>query len=242
MAMERFFPSDFSKRDIINEEKLSNLPSEGWPFNYEDILEYYIRSEKLYSVKGGVDKLKEDYQFGYQDPPKINYSNNKIFKYLQKIGLNPYILPRASKFNKDSLENISLEDWNRMMAVNFRAPFILAQLMKKEFKKKSIGKIINIGDWRTSRKKRFSYGVSKAALSGLTRSLAISMAPNIQVNEIALGAILSPSDSKEPVNINLGPSNRPGTLDEVYSSIISLINNDFITGERITIDGGLHLT
>lgn len=184
---------------------------------------------------------------GESYPIKANLENSneitelvKIIK--KKFGALDIIINNASKFNKDSLENISLEDWDMMMAVNFRAPFILAQLMKKEFKKNSIGKIINIGDWRTSRKKRFSYGVSKAALSGLTRSLAISMAPNIQVNEIALGAILSPADSKKPVNINLGPSNRPGTLDEVYSAIISLINNDFITGERIIIDGGLHLT
>ena len=177
---------------------------------------------------------------GESYPIKANLENSneitelvKIIK--KKFGALDIIINNASKFNKDSLENISLEDWDMMMAVNFRAPFILAQLMKKEFKKNSIGKIINIGDWRTSRKKRFSYGVSKAALSGLTRSLAISM-------EIALGAILSPADSKKPVNINLGPSNRPGTLDEVYSAIISLINNDFITGERIIIDGGLHLT
>ena len=104
MAMERFFPSDFVKRDLINDQKLSNFPSEGWPFNYEDIIEYYIRSEKLYSVKGDIDNLKADYQFGYQDPPEIKHSNNKVFKYLQRKGLNPYILPRASKFSKDCLE------------------------------------------------------------------------------------------------------------------------------------------
>ena len=207
------------------------------------VIVHYNESE-LEAIKT-VEKINSTGGESY--PIKANLENSneitelvKIIK--KKFGALDIIINNASKFNKDSLENISLEDWDRMMAVNFRAPFILAQLMKQEFKKNSIGKIINIGDWRTSRKKRFSYGVSKAALSGLTRSLAISMAPNIQVNEIALGAILSPADSKKVVNINLGPSNRPGTLDEVYSAIISLINNDFITGERIIIDGGLHLT
>jgi NAD(P)-dependent dehydrogenase (short-subunit alcohol dehydrogenase family) len=179
-------------------------------------------------------------------PIKANLeSSNEIFMMVdsikKKYGNLDIIINNASKFNKDTVENIEVPEWDKMMAINFKAPFILAHLMYKNFNKKNIGKIINIGDWRTARKKRFSYGVSKSALSGLTKSLAISMAPSIQVNEIALGAILSPSDSKTKVKINLGPSNRPGTLEEVYCTVISLITNDFITGEKIVVDGGLHL-
>ena len=118
--------------------------------------------------------------------------------------------------------------------------------MKNNIPYNNFGKIINIGDWRTARKKRFSYGVSKSALSGLTKSLAVAMAPNIQVNEIALGAILPPADSKvtsekDVPKIDLGPANRLGTVNEISSAILSLINNDFITGEKIRVDGGRHI-
>ena len=149
-------------------------------------------------------------------------------------------------FARNSLDNISLSDWDKMMATNFKAPFLLAQLMKKNLPDNGFGKIINMGDWRTARKKRFSYGVSKSALSGLTKSLAVAMAPNIQVNEIALGAILPPVDSgvtsaKSVPKMDLGPANRLGTADEISSAILSLINNDFITGEKIRVDGGRHI-
>ena len=83
-----------------------------------------------------VEKINSDGGESY--PIKANLENSneiialvKIIK--KKFGALDIIINNASKFNKDSLENISLEDWNRMMAVNFRAPFILAQLMKKEF-------------------------------------------------------------------------------------------------------------
>jgi pteridine reductase len=164
----------------------------------------------------------------------------------QKFGCIEILINNASMFNRNSLKNINLSDWDKMMAINFTAPFLLAQLMKKNITDNNFGKIINIGDWRTARKKRFSYGVSKSALSGLTKSLAVALAPNIQVNEIALGAILPPADTgitseKDVKKMDLGPANRLGTVNEISSAILSLINNDFITGEKIRVDGGRHI-
>ena len=164
----------------------------------------------------------------------------------KKFGCIEILINNASMFARNSLDNLRLSDWDKMMATNFKAPFLLAQLMKKNLPDNGFGKIINMGDWRTARKKRFSYGVSKSALSGLTKSLAVAMAPNIQVNEIALGAILPPVDSgvtsaKSVPKMDLGPANRLGTADEISSAILSLINNDFITGEKIRVDGGRHI-
>lgn len=151
----------------------------------------------------------------------------------------------ASQFSKGTLKSTSLEEWDNYMAVNFRAPFLLAQQMHLELGDKRPGKVINLNDWRTARAKRFAYGASKAALSGLTRSLAVAMAPNVQVNELALGAILPPADviasQRGPMQTRLGPAGRMGTLDEVSSAVLSLIENDFITGETLHIDGGRHI-
>jgi pteridine reductase len=131
------------------------------------------------------------------------------------------------------------------MAVNFRAPFLLAQAMLKGLPADGAGKVINLNDWRTARAKRFAYGTSKAALSGLTRSLAVAMAPRVQVNELALGAILPPADTAprltEQMETNLGPAGRMGALNEVTQAVLSLIGNDFITGETLHIDGGRHI-
>ena len=104
---------------------------------------------------------------------------------------------------------------------------------------------MNVTDWQTARPDRFAYGVSKAALSGLTRSLAAATAPGIQVNEVALGAILpqggaSPED-RMPKGPELGLIPRLGTLDEVAGAVLALIENDYITGETLRVDGGRHV-
>lgn len=105
MAMERFFPIDFEKRaSSTNYINNSNLPSEGWPFKYDDLLPYYIQAEKLYAVKGIGDVLRGDEVYGYNTPPKILDVNKKIFDYLKSKSFSPYILPRASKFHKECLE------------------------------------------------------------------------------------------------------------------------------------------
>ena len=147
----------------------------------------------------------------------------------------------ASIFERGSLYEATLEDWERHFAINVSAPFILAREMALSLPNASQGKIINIGDWRCVRPKRFCYGVSKAALSGLTSSLALSLAPHIQVNELALGAILPPRDAENEPMTAPGPAGRLGTLNEVASAMLALIENDFITGETIRIDGGDHI-
>ena len=70
------------------------------------------------------------------------------------------------------------------------------------------------------------------------------MAPQIQVNELRLGVILplSGNETESPSSISdatLGPSGRPGTLDEVCDAALSIIGNDYINGASLTLDGGL---
>lgn len=157
-----------------------------------------------------------------------------------KIGKIDILINNASTFKKNTLENTSSKEIEEDLYINLIAPFILSKTI---FKKNRKGKVINISDWKTARTNRFSYGVSKAAIYGLTKSLSLSMAPNYQVNEIALGAILPPADSpnRKTQKINLGPIGRTAKIEEVTSCIEMLINNDFITGERIFLDGGRHV-
>ena len=116
---------------------------------------------------------------------------------IASVGPVNIIVNSASAFSKSTLDETSIEEWDRYMAINLRAPFLLAKSMRSKLGESGHGKIVNLNDWRTARADRFAYGVSKAALSGLTRSLAVAMAPNVQVNELALGAILPPADSLE---------------------------------------------
>lgn len=161
------------------------------------------------------------------------------------LGQVRILINNASAFSKTTLNETSLDVWESYMAINFRAPFLLAQAMHRTIPEDESGAVVSLNDWRTARANRFAYGVSKAALSGLTRSLAVAMAPNVRVNELALGAILPPVDSiEETTGEHVGkaaPAGRMGTLNEVSSAVISLIENDFITGQTLYIDGGRHI-
>ncbi len=160
------------------------------------------------------------------------------------LGRVNILVNNASAFSKSTMNETSLDEWESYMAINFRAPFLLAQAMQRSLAADEAGKVISLNDWRTARANRFAYGVSKAALSGLTKSLAVAMAPNVQANELALGAILPPADSLDESGQHVAkaaPAGRMGTLNEVSQAVISLIENDFITGETLHIDGGRHV-
>ena len=164
----------------------------------------------------------------------------------EQLGPIEILVNNASVFDKIELEDVSSESWDRHFAINVRAPFLLAQEMQSQLPTDSPGKIISLNDWRTARPTRFAYGVTKTALSGLTRTLALSMAPHVQANEISLGAILPPSDipldrPRNEIEIELGPADRMGTLNEVADAMLMLISNDFINGETINVDGGRHI-
>lgn len=183
------------------------------------------------------------FQADLEDTAQVTKLAASVAKQLGPIEI---LVNNASIFDKVGLEDLSVDEWDRHFAINVRAPFVLAQAMQAQLTTDSPGKIISLNDWRTARPTRFAYGITKTALSGLTRTLALSMAPNVQANEIALGAILPPADipldrPRNEIQIDLGPADRMGTLNEVTDAMMMLINNDFITGETINVDGGRHI-
>jgi NAD(P)-dependent dehydrogenase (short-subunit alcohol dehydrogenase family) len=183
-------------------------------------------------------------QADLEDPAQVATLASSVNEQLGPIEI---LVNSASIFDKIELADIDTENWDRHFAINVRAPFLLAQAMQSQLGSDSPGKIINLNDWRTARPTRFAYGITKSALSGLTRTLALSMAPHVQSNEVSLGAVLPPSDipldrPRDQIQIDLGPADRMGTLNEVADAMMMLIQNDFITGETINVDGGRHIS
>jgi len=159
-------------------------------------------------------------------------------------GISPLyaLVNSAAIFENLLLEDTSLDDWQRHMDLNLTAPFLLSQSFGKHVNE---GRIVNILDWRALRPSadHFPYTISKAALAGLTKSLAVALAPRIQVNGLALGAILPPSDRPaSDAIIRDVPAKRwvePGELEQALVFLLSA--PDYITGEIIHVDGGRHL-
>jgi NAD(P)-dependent dehydrogenase (short-subunit alcohol dehydrogenase family) len=152
----------------------------------------------------------------------------------------------AAIFPDDDLAAITVEQWDRSLAVDLRAPVLLTQAFAAALPEGVEGAVVNITDWRTARPYRdhFSYTVAKGGLDTFTRAAAEALAPRIRVNAVALGAIIPPpgrgSDYLKALAQQI-PAGRPGGTDPVVAAVLFLLRNPFITGEILRVDGGAHL-
>ncbi len=164
---------------------------------------------------------------------------------IEKLGDIPrVVINNASFFDQVTIEGLTSDDFDRAMSINVRAPMLLAQAMARDLPENSTGKILNINDRRQAYRSRITYAITNSALTGLTKTLAVSLAPRIQSNELRLGVILpltaSENQERESYsNRTMGPAGRVGTLDEVSQAVISIISNDYINGASLSVDGGL---
>jgi NAD(P)-dependent dehydrogenase (short-subunit alcohol dehydrogenase family) len=149
----------------------------------------------------------------------------------------------AAIFEALSLENTSLEDWQKHLQINLTTPFLLSRALARQAPDGA--RIVNILDWRALRPgaDHFPYTISKAALAAMTKSLAVALAPKVIVNGLALGAILPPSDGKaKPDLLKNIPAGRWAEEQEVEQALLfALTCPAYITGEIIHVDGGRHL-
>lgn len=157
------------------------------------------------------------------------------------------LVNNASVFETLNLMTTTVEDWDRNLAVNLRAPALLARDMARRLPRQVFGDVINMNDDRIFRPgaDNFPYTVSKVGLHGLTQSLALALAPRIRVNELALGAILPPVTSPradyEHTLRGAIPTERFDTPAEVTHAMLFLLENPAMTGQTLCVNGGRHL-
>lgn len=156
-----------------------------------------------------------------------------------------YLINNAAIFKSIGLERTSLAEWQKHININLTAPFLLSKYFSLDRSQENPGKIINIVDWRALRPgaDHFPYTITKAALASMTKSLAAGLAPYIQVNAVAFGAILAPTDGTKAEKFLMHvPAKRLAYPEEVIRTIFFLLAGpEYITGEIIHLDGGRHL-
>ncbi len=156
----------------------------------------------------------------------------------------------ASLYVAKPFAELTDADWDRQLAVDLRAAFLVSKAAAAEMSKHGGGRIINFADWvaRSGRPRYLGYlpyYVAKAGVIALTEALALELAADqVLVNAIAPGPIVAPpgtSDEESAAVVKATPLGRWGGEDEIAKAVLFLVHSDFVTGETIRVDGGRHV-
>lgn len=169
-----------------------------------------------------------------------------------RFGRLDVLVNNAATFDRQPFEEISVEDWERSMRTNLRAPFLTTQRLLPLLRASAAGRaegeaalVLNVGDlsgvhpWRDF----VQHGVSKAGVLHLTRILARELAPDVRVNALIPGVILPApgvdeasqewAEAKDRV-----PMRRDGGPMAVVEALRYLLAADFANGVLLPVDGG----
>ena len=161
----------------------------------------------------------------------------------QRMGPVFGLVNNAARFRRRDPLQITEADWDFIHNVNLKATFFCCQQGALLMKKGGAGRIVNISSLGGIRPWEM-YAHSCASTAGvimLTRALAKAFAPEITVNSVAPGVILSSGQEPRIADmIAATPAARSGTVEEVADAVLYFLNaSNFVTGQVLAVDGGL---
>ncbi len=181
-------------------------------------------------------------------------ANQMAAKTLQYFGRIDVLVNNAAIFatipmNRGRIETIDLKEWDRLMAVNLKGPFLCARAVLPTMRAQRSGKIINIGSGTALHGPpgRIHYVASKAGVLGMTRTLAREVGDdNIQVNALVPGSTLSEENPTEEIlrmrqaGIGNRALKRVQVPQDLVGAMLFLASplSDFMTGHSLVVDGG----
>ena len=189
------------------------------------------KGSKVYLVKGNLSKETDIKKI-------IKFAKSKLKNF-------DCLVNNASLFENDKLENFSLDSWSKHLRTNLRAPALLTKEFARNVKGKN-NNIINIIDQRVFKLTPyfFSYTLSKTGLYTLTKTSAMSLAPNIRVNAIAPGPTIKNQRQSEKhfkKQYLATPLKRQVDVEQICNAVDFFIKNISITGQVLAIDSGQNL-
>ena len=197
-----------------------------------------IRAMGLKSISFGLDVAN-----GKQVKEMVNVA-------LHEFGRIDILANIAGIIVTSAIEDVSEEDWDRVMAVNLKGTFLCCQAVGREMIKKRGGSIINIASiaGHTPQLHAGAYSSSKAGVILLTQLMAVEWAKyNIRVNAISPGVTRTPitddlynTEALRNARAKMVPMNRFGSPEEIAAGFVFLASDEssFVTGHPLIIDGG----
>jgi 3-oxoacyl-[acyl-carrier protein] reductase len=173
----------------------------------------------------------------------VDAAFGKLDALINNAGTTTEVKPR-------DLDGLSVEEWDRVFAVNVRSVFLVTRAALPLLRKSPAPAIVNTASIVGLRPgpQPLPYAASKAAVVNLTKTLALNLGPEIRVNAVAPGwmegdwmkrMLKDKYDDLMGRRAKLTPLKRVVTADDVAETMLSLIEgNRFVTGEVVVVDGG----
>ena len=213
--------------------------------NIEIVVHYNKSRSKAEKLKKDLEKKGSKIYLAKADLSK----ENDIIKMLKfsksKLKYFDCLINNASLFENDKLENFTIKSWDSHLKTNLKTPALLSKEFAKNIKGKN-NNIINIIDQRIFKLTPyfFSYTISKTGLYTLTKTSAMSLAPNIRVNGIAPGPTIKNKRQSEKhfrKQYLATPLKRQVDVRQICNAVDFFIKNMSITGQVLAIDSGQNL-
>ena len=186
----------------------------------------------------------ETFQADLADESQVTHMMRQVLARFQRIDV---LVNCAAIWNRKKLEEVTAQDVREHFEINTLGTFLCSQQAGLQMvKQPEGGVIINFGDWAEVRPylDYAAYFPSKGAVSTLTRCLAVELGhrnPRVRVNAILPGPVMLPADMSEAEKkavIEATLVKRQGTPENVAQAVMMLVENDFLTGVLLPVDGG----
>ena len=207
-------------------------------------IHYRSSRREAEEVVGEIVSQGGSAQAFHADLEKVSEIEAMVSQVVATLGRIDVLVNSAAVFSRTPLEEVTEHDWDVTLNTNLKAPFFLAKFAGLQMRKQGAGKIVNIGDWAGIRpyNNYLPYTVSKTGLIGLTRALAKALAPQVQVNCVALGPVLAPEEYGTEVTaktVAATLTKKMGSPRDVAHAVLFFCEGtDFATGATLLLDGG----
>jgi len=215
----------------------------------------YLNGRNLEKLEKAIQQLDSEGMKAHASCFDVNRSNEVqrgIEKIISESGRLDVLVNNAGIIIREKLEDLAQADFEKVLATDLTAPFVISKIAVRSMIKNRRGKIINICSLMSeiARETVGAYTAAKGGLKMLTKNMAVEWARhNIQVNGIGPGFIATPINASyrkpgEPLNdyiISRTPAGRWGKPEDLVGAALFLASpaSDFVNGQILYVDGGV---
>ncbi len=211
---------------------------------FDIVVNYYQSKNAAQEVCAQVESLSRRALAVRSDVSNARQVLQMVDEVKKTLGAVAVLVNNAGIAPAKNLDEISEQDWDQVLDVNLKSAFLVTQAVLPDMRPVHWGRIINISSVAAHIGGIIGphYAASKAGMLGLTRAYAGRLAgEGITVNAIAPALIATDMISDTRAQTDMIPIGRFGTVEEVAQVVIMLVNNDYITGQTINVDGGKYM-